>query len=218
MSAIPSEIRVIIANRTIVDQQIEFLSFKLLQHTRFSRLYALTEQKIALSKRSKIGLCAAIAAILDFTLSPRYAQLLSLLGRAHLRDIHTTDNMATNMAMTNVNVSTAENTVVTGNANLDAGAQVVKEEKEKEDQLYADFPSDALPVSSQNQPAGTSSTDVNTNVNQTKRVDPRQDWINTDKTKPYYCKLCDYNMDCMEVGAFFSSKTEIKLRQINFVL
>ena len=38
------------------------------------------------------------------------------------------------MAMTNVNVSTAENTVVTGNANLDAGAQVVKEEKEKEGQ------------------------------------------------------------------------------------
>ena len=122
--------------------------------------------------------------------------------------------MATNMAMANVNVSTAENTVVTGNANLDAGAQVVREDTEKEDQLYADFPSDALPVSSQNQPAGTSSTDVHTNANQTKRVDPRQDWINTDKTKPYYCKLCDYNMDCMEVGVFFSSKTEIKLRQI----
>ena len=118
--------------------------------------------------------------------------------------------MATNMAMANVNVSTAENTVVTGNANLDAGAQVVMKEKEKEDQLYADFPGDALPVSSQNQPAGTSSTDVHTNANQTKRVDPRQDWINTDKTKPYYCKLCDYNMDCMEVGSFFSF--EIKLR------
>lgn len=114
--------------------------------------------------------------------------------------------MATNMAITNVSVSTGENTVVTGNANLDAGAQVVKEEKEKEDQLYADFPSDALPVSSQNQPAETSSTDVYTNASQTKRVDPRQDWINTDKAKPYYCKLCDYNMDCMEVGAFFSSK------------
>ena len=118
--------------------------------------------------------------------------------------------MATNMAMANVNVSTAENTVVTGNTNLDAGAQVAMEEKEKEDQLYADFPSGALPVSSQSQPAGTSSTDVHTNTNQTKRVDPRQDWINTDKTKPYYCKLCDYNMDCMEVGSFFSSKTKLR--------
>ena len=123
-----------------------------------------------------------------------------------------TFNMAT-MATNMVDVSTAENTVVTGNANLDAGIQVVREEKEKQDQLYADFPSDALPVSSQNQPAETSGTGAYTNANQTKRVDPRQDWINTDKTKPYYCKLCDYNMDCMEVGAFFNSKIEIKLRQ-----
>ena len=104
--------------------------------------------------------------------------------------------------MANVDVSAAENATVTGNANLDAGGQVVTEEKERQDQLYAGFPSDA--ASSQNEPEGTSATVVN--ANQTKRVDPRQDWINTDKTKPYYCKLCDYNMDCMEVGAFFSSR------------
>lgn len=120
-------------------------------------------------------------------------------------------NMATNMA--NVNVSIAENTVATGDANLDAEAQVVQEEQEKQNQSYVDFPSDAPPVSSQNQPAGTSGTGVYTNANQTKRIDPRQDWINTDKTKPYYCKLCDYNMDCMEVGAFFNSEIKIKLRQ-----
>lgn len=113
-------------------------------------------------------------------------------------------NMATNMA--NVNVSIAENTVATGDANLDAEAQVVQEEQEKQNQSYVDFPSDAPPVSSQNQPAGTSGTGVYTNANQTKRIDPRQDWINTDKTKPYYCKLCDYNMDCMEVGAFLTPK------------
>ena len=114
--------------------------------------------------------------------------------------------MTTNMA--NVDVSTAENTVVTGDANQDAGTQVAMEEQEKQDQSHADFPGDAPAVSSQNQPEGTSGT-----ASQTKRVDPRQDWINTDRTKPYYCKLCDYNMDCMEVSAFFNSKIEIKQGQ-----
>lgn len=125
--------------------------------------------------------------------------------------------MATDMANVD-DVSIAENTVVSGNANnadIDAGAQVVKVEQEKQDESsYADFPSDALPGSSQNQLASTSGTGVSTNANETKRVDPRQNWINTDKTKPYFCKLCDYNMDCMEVGAFFISKIEIKLGRI----
>jgi len=125
--------------------------------------------------------------------------------------------MATDMANVD-DVSIAENTVVTGNANnadIDAGAQVVKVEQEKQDESsYADFPSDALPGSGQNQLAGTSGTGVSTNSNETKRVDPRQNWINTDKTKPYFCKLCDYNMDCMEVGAFFISKIIFKLGRI----
>ena len=112
-------------------------------------------------------------------------------------------NMATNMA--GVNVSITENTVATEDANLDAEAQVATEETEKQDQSYVVFPSDAAPVSTQNQQAGTSGTAVYTNANQAKRIDPRQDWINTDKTKPYYCKLCDYNMDSMEVGVFFNS-------------
>ena len=129
--------------------------------------------------------------------------------------------MATDMANVD-DVSIAENTVVIGNANIDAGAQVVKEEQEKQDESsYADLTSDALPGSSQNQLAGTSGPGVSTNSNETRRVDPRQNWINTDKTKPYFCKLCDYNMDCMEVGAFFISKIEIKLgefRYIQFIL
>ena len=57
-------------------------------------------------------------------------------------------------------------------------------------------------VSSGIAPVGLNSTTVgaSNSTDPTKKVDPRQQWINTDRTKPYYCKLCDFNMETMEVS------------------
>ncbi|KAL9966409.1 hypothetical protein ACROYT_G024475 [Oculina patagonica] len=103
-------------------------------------------------------------------------------------------NMATNMAGV-MNVSAAENTVPTEDPNLVTEAQVVNEEQINQEQLYIDFASDTPPVTSQ---TGVPAGGDQSSSNLAKRIDPRQEWINTDKTKPYFCKLCDYNMDCME--------------------
>lgn len=113
-------------------------------------------------------------------------------------------NMAANNAANNA-VSIAENTVPAGDPNLIVQAQIVKEDPGKQEQLYIS------PVLTQNTQQGainsTSPSDTvvvnNTAVTQAKKVDPRQEWLNSDNTKPYFCKLCDFNMDCMEVGAYF---------------
>lgn len=118
--------------------------------------------------------------------------------------INAKDKMATNMAGV-MNISAAENTVPVEDPDLVTETQVVNDEQVKQDQLYIDFASDAPPVSIQ--------TGVSAGDNLAKRIDPRQEWINTDKTKPYFCKLCDYSMDCMEVGAFFQLKTELDMGQ-----
>lgn len=112
--------------------------------------------------------------------------------------------MAANNAANNA-VSIAENTVPAGDPNLIVQAQIVKEDPGKQEQLYIS------PVLTQNTQQGainsTSPSDTvvvnNTAVTQAKKVDPRQEWLNSDNTKPYFCKLCDFNMDCMEVGAYF---------------
>ena len=95
--------------------------------------------------------------------------------------------------------SIAEKAVSSGDPTLATQPQIVNVDQGKQEQLYIDFASDAPPIISQ---TGTSAAGANDSSSQPKRVDPRQEWINTDKTKPYYCKLCDYNMDSMEVGAF----------------
>ena len=87
-------------------------------------------------------------------------------------------NMATNMD---------ENTVSEGDPNQAVPPDTIKEEPKEN--LYIDAANAEQPEIIQPSQAGT----------QPKRVDARQDWINTDKTKPYFCKLCDYNMDCSEV-------------------
>ena len=92
-------------------------------------------------------------------------------------------------------------------------AQVVVN-NEKQEQLYIDFASDALPVglassSTQITTEGTANTEV-----PAKRIDPRQQWINTDRTKPYYCKLCDFNMETIEVSVVLK---KISLPYVNAI-
>ena len=72
---------------------------------------------------------------------------------------------------------------------------------ENQQQLYIDFASDTppvLPTGSQLAEGGNKSE-----IQVVKKPDPRQQWINKDPTKPYYCKLCDFNMDSMEVSLFW---------------
>ena len=78
-------------------------------------------------------------------------------------------------------------------------AQVVVK-NEKQEQLYIDFASDALPVGLASSSTQISTEGTTNTEGPTKRIDPRQQWINTDRTKPYYCKLCDFNMETMEVS------------------
>ena len=82
---------------------------------------------------------------------------------------------------------------------LGAQAEV---EKGKHEQLYIDFASDALPVglASSTQMSEISTEDTTSTGGPPKKIDPRKQWINTDRLKPYYCKLCDFNMETMEVG------------------
>lgn len=78
-------------------------------------------------------------------------------------------------------------------------AQVVVK-NEKQEQLYIDFASDALPVGLASSSTQISTEGTTNTEGPAKRIDPRQQWINTDRTKPYYCKLCDFNMEAMEVS------------------
>ena len=74
-----------------------------------------------------------------------------------------------------------------------SNVQEVSEDKEQNP--YSDFASAKPPEIIQPSPQET----------QIKRVDPRHQWINTDKAVPYFCKLCDYTADCSEVGEACSS-------------
>ena len=138
---------------------------------------------------------------IGFHIESEICQWFSSLVHAHSPDIPT--KMATTATnITGVDVSLVENTIPTVDPNLVTESQVVNEEQGKQEHLYIDFASDAPPVTTQNSQTAASSNQL------PKRIDPRQEWINTDKTKPYFCKLCDYNMDCMEVGALFDSKCQ----------
>ena len=83
-------------------------------------------------------------------------------------------------------------------------AQVIVK-TEKQDEMYVDTPLVGG--------AGLTqiSQDGNNTEGQPKKIDPRQQWINTDRTKPYYCKLCDFNMDSMEVGVFWKKKKNFRI-------
>lgn len=95
--------------------------------------------------------------------------------------------MATNMA-----TKAGEEIVSDGDPNqvvppIDAKQEV---SEGKEQNPYGDFASAEPPELIQPGPPET----------RMKRVDPRHQWINTDKAIPYLCKLCDYTADCSEVG------------------
>lgn len=80
-------------------------------------------------------------------------------------------------------------------------ASQIVEKTENKQHLYMDFASDIPPVlPTDSQLAGDG---IKPDGQVARKVDPRQQWINKDSTKPYYCKLCDFNMDSMEVGAFW---------------
>ena len=74
---------------------------------------------------------------------------------------------------------------------------------ENQQHLYMDFSSDIPPVLPTDSQLGGDEIKPDSQV--VRKVDPRQQWINKDSTKPYYCKLCDFNMESMEVGAFWRS-------------
>ena len=71
--------------------------------------------------------------------------------------------------------------------------QEVQVKEEPKEDLCGDVSRDTMPV-------GVKET-AETSEESGKKVDPRQQWINTDETRPYYCKLCDFNMESMEVSA-----------------
>lgn len=94
--------------------------------------------------------------------------------------------MATNMA-TNAGVETVSD----GDPKQVVPPSDVQEvSQDKEQNPYSDFASAEPPEIIQPSPQET----------RIKRVDPRHQWINTDKAIPYFCKLCDYTADCSEVG------------------
>lgn len=68
---------------------------------------------------------------------------------------------------------------------------------ENQQHLYMDFASDVPPVLPTDSQLGGDGIKPDSQV--VRKVDPRQQWINKDSTKPYYCKLCDFNMESMEV-------------------
>ena len=83
---------------------------------------------------------------------------------------------------------------------------VVKAESGGTSQLYMEFTDDTPPP-----PQATTlvqisnmtdsfSASQSTSVIKQERPDPRKEWINSDPRNPYYCKLCDYSMDCMDVS------------------
>lgn len=87
-------------------------------------------------------------------------------------------------------VPTVENSVPLEQSQNFQEVQVKEEPKEV---LCGDVSRDTIPV-------GVKET-AETSEESGKKVDPRQQWINTDETRPYYCKLCDFNMESMEVSA-----------------
>lgn len=78
--------------------------------------------------------------------------------------------------------------------------------KENQENLYIDFASDTPPVGLA---ASQQLTNENSNnaAGPVKKVDPRQQWINTDRAKPYFCKLCDFNMESMEVSVMLKNNS-----------
>ena len=106
------------------------------------------------------------------------------LGLLHEMHYGTT---ATNMA-----TKTGEEIVSDGDPNQVVPPNDAKQEvsEGKEQNPYGDFASAEPPELIQPGPPET----------RMKRVDPRHQWINTDKAIPYLCKLCDYTADCSEVG------------------
>ncbi|XP_058944370.2 uncharacterized protein [Pocillopora verrucosa] len=93
--------------------------------------------------------------------------------------------MATNMA-----TNAGEEIVSDGDPNQVVPPNDAKQEvsEGKEQNPYGDFASAEPPELIQPGPPET----------RMKRVDPRHQWINTDKAIPYLCKLCDYTADCSE--------------------
>ncbi|XP_015766664.1 PREDICTED: uncharacterized protein LOC107345464 [Acropora digitifera] len=67
--------------------------------------------------------------------------------------------------------------------------QEVQVKEEPKEVLCGDVSRDTIPVVVKETPG---------NSEESGKVDPRQQWINTDETRPYYCKLCDFNMETME--------------------
>ena len=82
-------------------------------------------------------------------------------------------------------------------------ASEIPVKSENQQHLYMDFSSDIPPVLPTDSQLGGEGIKPDSQV--VRKVDPRQQWINKDSTKPYYCKLCDFNMESMEVGAFWRS-------------
>ncbi|XP_068740918.1 uncharacterized protein [Montipora capricornis] len=72
-------------------------------------------------------------------------------------------------------------------------SQEINVKEEAKEHLNSDVSSGIAPVGLNSTTVGASNS-----TDPTKKVDPRQQWINTDRTKPYYCKLCDFNMETME--------------------
>ena len=86
---------------------------------------------------------------------------------------------------------------------------------ENQQQLYIDFASDAPPVLSTGSQLAEGGNKSEIQV--VKKPDPRQQWINTDPTKPHYCKLCDFNMESMEVGLFWVQKSATSAKSANCI-
>lgn len=82
-------------------------------------------------------------------------------------------------------------------------ASEIPVKSDNQQHLYMDFSSDIPPVLPTDSQLGGDGIKPDSQV--VRKIDPRQQWINKDSTKPYYCKLCDFNMESMEVGAFWRS-------------
>lgn len=97
--------------------------------------------------------------------------------------------------------STSAPTNATSTETTQNASEIIPAKSENQQHLYMDFSSDIPPVLPTDSQLGGDEIKPDSQV--VRKVDPRQQWINKDSTKPYYCKLCDFNMESMEVGAFW---------------